>query len=320
MKQFENIKNQEMDLLNQKINNFEMMIEENSNNYINEINMLKTQIQKNKLKIEEYNKYIEIVNIFINKIDYLFGIQTKQIININELQNKFTEIENLIHNILNNNNNNITNKTSKLENNNFNEDINNKSENLNEENESVEKEENNNYEELKVPHFQNEILVQGVNYQINNLPSNREDKYQIFKNLEQRIIDLEKKLYQNSNQENLKIKKCNNHKNINSNIRMNYINNNNENKSNSKNKVLRSKSGKINCEKLLSNQLNYKTYNSNQINYNQPKKGKKIKKTQRKKFSKNNEYNITNQNNNNNDNYSVSSHSTYSNLKNNLVK
>ena len=92
-----------MDLLNQKIKNFEI-IDENSNNYINENKMLKIQIKNNELKLEECGKYIEIVNIFINKIDFLFGIQSKKILNIQELQNKFIEIEKLIQNILNNNN------------------------------------------------------------------------------------------------------------------------------------------------------------------------------------------------------------------------
>ena len=320
IKQLESIKNQEVDLLNQKIKNFEIIIDENSNNYINENKMLKIQIKNNELELEECGKYIEIVNIFINKIDFLFGIQSKKILNIQELQNKFIEIEKLIQNILNNNN---IHKISKLENNNVKEDFNSKSEK--DINESVEKEENKNDENLKVPHFQNEILEQGVgNYQINNLTSNREDKYQIFKNLEQRIIDLEKKLYQNPNQENKnhKMKKYNNNnKNIvNINSGITYINNN-ENKSNSKNKVLRSKSsGKINNEKLPSNQLTFKSSNSNQINYNHSKKGKKIKKIQRKKSSKSNYETstyISNQNNINNDNYSISNYSTYSNLKNN---
>ena len=83
---------------------------------------------------------------------------------------------------------------------------------------------------------------------------------------------MEKKLYQNPNQENknYKMKKYNNNnKNIvNINSGITYINNN-ENKSNSKNKVLRSKSsGKINNEKLHSNQLTFKSYNSKKINYN----------------------------------------------------
>ena len=333
-KQLENMKNKEIELMNQKIKNFEVIVEENSQNYLNEIKMLKLQIQNNKSKLEECNKYVEIVNFFINKIDYIFGIQSKQIYDIDELQNKFIQIENLVQKILNNQskmndnyNMNNDNKIQSFNNSKINdENINNKknqNEEINDDNKSDDKDINNeNYNQLKVPHFQNEILEQGLcnNHQITN---REEDKYKIFKNLEQRIIDLEKKIYHSPNKEiqNNKIKK--NHKsNINSNqnkIIYSTTYHNNE-KNNSKNKVLRSKSsGKINYEKQSSNQIQYKSSNSNQINYNQYKKGKKGKKTQRKKNSTN-KHEISTYTLNNNDNCSISNYSTYSNLKNNLAK
>ena len=209
IKQLENIKNKEIELMNQKIKNFEIIIDENSQNYINEIKMLKLQIQNNNLKLDENNKYTEIVNSFINKIDYIFGLQSKQIFDVQELQNKFIEIENIIQNLLNNQNinsinNNINNKHI---NNNFEEVEKDNNKNINNENLKEETEENkDNYEELKVPHFQNKILEQ-----INSFPlNNDEDKFQIFKNLEQRIIDLEKKIYHSPKkdiQNNNKIKK-----------------------------------------------------------------------------------------------------------------
>ncbi len=322
IKQLENIKSKEIELMNQKIKNFEIIIEENSENYINEIKMLKLQIQNNKLKLDENNKYIEIVNSFINRIDNIMGIQSKQIIDIQELQNKFIEIENIIQNLLNNQNININNNiNNNIINNNLKEEKDNninKEEEINNENYNEEKEENNeSHEELKVPHFQNKILEQGLcNHQINSFPlNNNEDKFQIFRNLEQRIIDLEKKLYESPNQENQNYKIKKNHQN-------NHLSNqfqklNIENKSTSKNKVLRSKSSnKINNDNLFTQ---YKNSNINQININQPKKGKKIKKTQRKKILRNhNETSSYILNNNNNDNYSVSNFSTLSNLKNNL--
>ena len=312
IKQLENIKNKEIELMNQKIKNFEIIIDENSQNYINEIKMLKLQIQNNNLKLDENNKYTEIVNSFINKIDYIFGLQSKQIFDVQELQNKFIEIENIIQNLLNNQNinsinNNINNKHI---NNNFEEVEKDNNKNINNENLKEETEENkDNYEELKVPHFQNKILEQ-----INSFPlNNDEDKFQIFKNLEQRIIDLEKKLHESSNQENKNKIKKNHHNNQ---IRNQYQKLNNENKSTSKNKVLRSKSSnKINNDNIL---IQNKNSNTNQININQPKKGKKIKKTQRKKILRNNNEASSYISNNNNDNYSVSNFSTYSNLKNNL--
>jgi len=335
-KQLENMKNKEIELMNQKIKNFEIIIDENTQNYLNEIKMLKLQIQNNKSKLEECNKYVEIVNFFINKIDYIFGIQSKQIYDIDELKSKFEQIENLIQKILNknnqnkiNNNYNITNdnkihsfNNSKISDENLNDKVN-QNEEIKDENKSYENDMNNeNYNQLKVPHFQNEILEQGLcnNHQITN---REEDKYKIFKNLEQRIIDLEKKIYHSPKkdiQNNNKIKK--NHKsNINQN-KIIYTNTHyNNEKNNSKNKVLRSKSsGKINYEKQNSNQIQYKNSNSNQINYNPYKKGKKTKKTQRKKNSTNKHENSTCTLNNNNDNYSISNSSTYSNLKNNLAK
>ena len=204
----------------QKIKNFEIIIDENSQNYINEIKMLKLQIQNNNLKLDENNKYTEIVNSFINKIDYIFGLQSKQIFDVQELQNKFIEIENIIQNLLNNQNINSINNNI------------NKEEEINNENYNEEKEENNeSHEELKVPHFQNKILEQ-----INSFPlNNNEDKFQIFRNLEQRIIDLEKKLHESSNQENKNKMKKNHHNNQ---IRNQYQKLNNENKSTSKNKKL----------------------------------------------------------------------------------
>ena len=336
MKQIENIKNQEIELMNQKMKNFDVIIEENSKNYLNDVRMLKTQIKNNKAKLEECNKYVEIVNFFISKIDYIFGIQSKQIYDIQELQNKFVEIENLIQNIINSNfkkstnikieennqslkeneDNNINDYNNNNDDNNINNDnINNNNNMINNNNFTMNNNKNTNFKQLKVPHFQNEILEQGLcNYKSNPISrrENRDDdKFSIFKNLEQRIIDLERKLYQSPNQESYKVKNIHhNYKRINS----------NENKYLLKNKDSRSKStGKFNNEKLENN--HYKNYNSN-LNYNQHKKVKKNKKTKRKKTSKNKNENPTkeNNNNNNNDNYSISNNSNYSNLKSNLVK
>lgn len=114
----ENIKNEEINLMTQKIKNLEIIIDENSFNFVKEISQLKLQISNYKVQMLHYEKYVDIVNFFISKIHLILELNlnsSKDNINknligsindINELRNVLIQIENFINSIIHNNNNN----------------------------------------------------------------------------------------------------------------------------------------------------------------------------------------------------------------------
>ena len=71
--QLESLKNQEIEMMNKKIKDFEKTIDENSNNYINERKALNSEIEDYQNKLNDADKYIEIVNFFIQKIDNILN-------------------------------------------------------------------------------------------------------------------------------------------------------------------------------------------------------------------------------------------------------
>lgn len=191
--QLETLKHQEIELMNQKIKDFEIIIDENSNNFIIERNNLTKQIENYHQKIIESDKYIEAVNFFIKKIDNIFNIESHAIYDIKELQNKLVEIENFIQKKLTSKENqNISNSS----------EINNIEDKFLNEN-SITNNENN--PSLVVPHFQNKYLEEGFASNTNN-NSNQSlqeellnDKETNYKTLEERVFKLENELRKKKN-------------------------------------------------------------------------------------------------------------------------
>ena len=166
--------------MNEKIKNFEILLDDNSKNYVKDLNSLRNKLEEYRNKIEESNKYVETVNFFLKKIDILLGNKKEDIYDINQLQNKFVDIENYISKFVN---------LSKLE--------------IEEKNEIENNNNNNNEDNLKIPNFQNKYIDQGVNnYQrkysdkslTQNLNSNTEQYYEELNN---RLGKLENKYNEN---------------------------------------------------------------------------------------------------------------------------
>ena len=110
IKYLEKIKSEEIDLMNQKIRDFELMLNENSTNYVKDISQFRTQIDYYRMQILHYEKYVDIVNYFISKIHLKLHLnipsfnntnQTHLIKDITELQNTFFQIEMFINEAFN---------------------------------------------------------------------------------------------------------------------------------------------------------------------------------------------------------------------------
>ena len=178
--QLENLKNQEITLMNEKIKNFEILLDDNSKNYVKDLNSLRNKLEEYRNKIDESNKYVETVNFFLKKIDILLGNKKEDIYDINQLQNKFVDIENYISKFVN---------LSKLE--------------IEEKNEVENNNNNENEDNIKIPNFQNKYIDEGVNnYQRKNSDksfdenlNNNTEKY--FEELNNRLGKLENKYNEN---------------------------------------------------------------------------------------------------------------------------
>ena len=110
IKYLEKIKSEEIDLMNQKIRDFELMLNENSTNYVKDISQFRTQIDYYRMQILHYEKYVDIVNYFISKIHLKLHLnipsfnntnQSHLIKDITELQNTFFQIEMFINEAFN---------------------------------------------------------------------------------------------------------------------------------------------------------------------------------------------------------------------------
>ena len=66
--------------MNEKIKNFEILLDDNSKNYVKDLNSLRNKLEEYRNKIEESNKYVETVNFFLKKIDILLGNKKEDII------------------------------------------------------------------------------------------------------------------------------------------------------------------------------------------------------------------------------------------------
>ena len=235
--------------MNRKIKDFEVIIDENANNYINERKGLTEKIEEYQNKLNKTGRYIEMINTFINKIDTIFNVESKNVYDINELQQKLSELENFIlkqttNNSVNNIEDNLLNDNSlsnNLEQNNI----------------------MNTNTNLKMPHFQNKYLEEGFASNTNN------DSFQEgfennnntsdLKTLEERICKIETELKKkktkpaishirrnNSGTKNLEMKLTTNVKNI---------------RSKSSNKIPKPETKKVKKAKKVNN--SYKADNDN---------------------------------------------------------
>ena len=121
IQQLETIKNEELSLMNQKIKDFEVVIDENSANYVKDIAQYKTQIDNYKIKLLHYEKYVDVVNFFISKVNLMLQLNITSLNNndnvtdangiydINELQNVLIQIETFINETIHTNNSNTNN-------------------------------------------------------------------------------------------------------------------------------------------------------------------------------------------------------------------
>lgn len=110
IKYLEKIKSEEIDLMNQKIKDFELMLNENSTNYVKDISQFRTQIDNYRMQILHYEKYVDVVNYFISKIHLKLHLNIPSFNNINqshlikditELQDTFFQIEMFINEAFN---------------------------------------------------------------------------------------------------------------------------------------------------------------------------------------------------------------------------
>ena len=71
------IKSQEIDLMNQKIKDFELILDENSNEHIESIKSLKMELERYKIMNNEHEKFYEILNYFLKKMNSFYNTHHK---------------------------------------------------------------------------------------------------------------------------------------------------------------------------------------------------------------------------------------------------
>lgn len=64
----DHIKSQEIELMNQKIKDFEIILDENTNDYLQQIKYYKDEIEKFRLRQVEQEKFCDVLNYFFTKI------------------------------------------------------------------------------------------------------------------------------------------------------------------------------------------------------------------------------------------------------------
>jgi hypothetical protein len=108
--QIDKLKTQEIELMNQKIRDFELILDENTNEHIESIRGLKNELDMLKLKDLENEKFFEILNYFFKKMSTLYNKFSSTQNTTNDernskepkiLQNKLLELENFIIKLLN---------------------------------------------------------------------------------------------------------------------------------------------------------------------------------------------------------------------------
>lgn len=121
----DNLKNQEIELMNQKIRDFEIILDENQNEHVESIKSMKMELDNLKLQKNEFEKVSDILNYFFKKMQTYYPKKNSQKSsmtdndfykksnffesnqdNINrfdltEIQNKLIELENFIIKIQN---------------------------------------------------------------------------------------------------------------------------------------------------------------------------------------------------------------------------
>ncbi len=77
----DNIKNQEIELMNQKIRDFEIILDENQNEHIDSIKNMKMELECYKKNHFEFEKFLDIMNYFFKKIQtYYVKVKNSQTI------------------------------------------------------------------------------------------------------------------------------------------------------------------------------------------------------------------------------------------------
>ena len=111
----ERIKDEEIALMNQKIKDFEILLNENSVNYVKDISQFRNQIDNYKMQILNYEKFVDIVNFFIAKVNSQIQLNIPSLNNnmnnnlnqpylikdITELQSVLFQIETFINDAIN---------------------------------------------------------------------------------------------------------------------------------------------------------------------------------------------------------------------------
>ena len=224
IQQLETIKNEELSLMNQKIKDFEVVIDENSANYVKDIAQYKTQIDNYKMKLLHYEKYVDVVNFFISKVNLMLQLnvtsntpetETNGVYDINELQNVLIQIETFINETIHSNNYN------------YNMNIPPSSSSYNT-NQHIDKQEQEGKEkETTTNHINNDNNT-------NNVNNNSQNDELFYKTLEERLCLLETKMLNRTNSTTRTHKKSNSNKHLrftrNSKDNIRTTNNNNNNK------------------------------------------------------------------------------------------
>ena len=218
----ERIKDEEIALMNQKIKDFEILLNENSVNYVKDISQFRNQIDNYKMQILNYEKFVDIVNFFIAKVNSQIQLNIPSLNNnnmnnnlnqpylikdITELQSVLFQIETFINDAIN---------IKKY-------GINNNNVNVNYDN-SLQK-----FNEDDVPKFENKFLEEEISVNKDKSGYNRSNISQsedgIYKTLEERVNLLENKMNKKSIASSRKRKKSNNKSIVKRNHNQNNIGN-----------------------------------------------------------------------------------------------
>lgn len=73
MTSLDKLKNQEIELMNQKIRDFELILDENQNEYIESIKGIKLELENYRKKHIEYEKFLDIMNYFFKKMQTYYN-------------------------------------------------------------------------------------------------------------------------------------------------------------------------------------------------------------------------------------------------------
>jgi hypothetical protein len=79
MQTLDNLKNQEIELMNQKIRDFELILDENQNEHVESIKSMKLELEQLKMQQNEGEKLCDILNYFFKKIRSYYPKNKKEL-------------------------------------------------------------------------------------------------------------------------------------------------------------------------------------------------------------------------------------------------